>query len=113
VTFRRIINWAIGLPIAVIVIAFCVANRQWIEISFDPFSGTTPVASMYMPLWALFFIGIFFGMLAGWLACWFGQGKWRRAAKEARIDLQRAQDEAQRLRREQQERLSLADNQTT
>ena len=112
-TFRRIINWAIGLPIAVIVIAFCVANRQWIEISFDPFSRTTPVASMYMPLWALFFVGIFFGMLAGWLACWFGQGKWRRAAKEARIELQRAQDEAQRLRREQQDRLSLADNQTT
>ena len=35
-TFRRIINWVVGLPIAVIVIAFCVANRQWIEISFDP-----------------------------------------------------------------------------
>ena len=111
-TFRRIINWAIGLPIAIIVIAFCVANRQWIEISFDPFSRTTTVASMYMPLWALFFMGIFFGMLAGWIACWLGQGKWRRAAKEARIDLQRAQDEAQRLRREQQDRLGPTDNQT-
>ena len=68
---------------------------------------------MFMPLWALFFAGIFFGMIAGWIACWFGQGKWRRAAKEARIDLQRAQDEAQRLRREQQDRLGLTDNQTS
>ena len=104
-TFRRIINWVIGLPIAVIVIAFCVANRQWIEISFDPFSGQAPFATMFIPLWALFFLGIFFGMIAGWIACWFAQGKWRKAAKEARSDLQRAQDEAQRLRREQQDRL--------
>lgn len=106
-TFRRIINWAIGLPIAVIVIAFCVANRQWIEVSFDPFSKATPFATMFMPLWALFFIGIFFGMIAGWIACWFGQGKWRRAAKEARSDLQRAQNEAQRLKRDYEDRSNL------
>jgi hypothetical protein len=107
VTLRRIINWAIGLPIAVIVIAFCVANRQWIEISFDPFSRTTPLATMYMPLWALFFLGIFFGMIAGWISCWFAQGKWRRAVKEARSDLKQAHDEVQRLRRDEQERASL------
>ena len=106
-TFRRIINWAIGLPIAVFVIAFCVANRQWIEVSFDPFSRESPFATMFMPLWALFFIGIFFGMIAGWIACWFSQGKWRRAAKEARSDLQRAQDEAQRLKRDYEDRGNL------
>ena len=107
-TFRRIINWVIGLPIAVIVIAFCVANRQWIEISFDPFSRTSPFATMVMPLWALFFLGLFFGMIAGWIACWFAQGKWRKATKEARGDLQRAQTEAERLRREQPERSNLS-----
>jgi hypothetical protein len=108
VTFRRIINWVVGLPIAVIVIAFCVANRQWIEISFDPFSRTSPFATMSMPLWTLFFLGLFFGMIAGWVACWFAQGKWRKATKEARGDLQRAQNEAERLRREQPERSNLS-----
>ena len=107
-TFRRIIKWVVGLPIAVIVIAFCVANRQWIEVSFDPFSRTSPFATMFMPLWALFFLGLFFGMIAGWIACWFAQGKWRKATKEARGDLQRAQSEAERLRREQQERSNLS-----
>ncbi len=106
-TFRRIINWVVGLPIAVIVIAFCVANRQWIEISFDPFSRQSPFATMFMPLWALFFIGIFFGMIAGWIACWFAQSKWRKAAREARVDLARAQEEAQRLRHAQEDRLQL------
>ena len=109
-TFRRVINWAIGLPIAVVTIAFCVANRQWIEVSFDPFSRESPFATMQMPVWALFFIGIFCGMVAGWIACWLGQGKWRRAAKDARTDLQHAQAEAQRLRREQEDRLSITNN---
>jgi hypothetical protein len=105
VTVRRIINWAIGLPIAVLVIAFCVANRQWIEISFDPFSQAQPFATMSMPLWALVFVGLFFGSIAGWISCWFAQGKWRRAAREARIDLQRAQDENARLERERKAQL--------
>lgn len=105
-SFRRIINWAIGLPIVVVVIAFCVANRQWVEVSFDPFSRTAPLATMFMPLWALFFVGIFFGLIAGWIACWFAQGKWRRATRQARSDLQRAQDEAQRFKREHQDLLN-------
>ncbi len=105
-TARRIINWAIGLPIAAIVIAFCVANRQWIEVSFDPFSKAAPFATMFIPLWALFFAGIFFGLIAGWIACWFAQGKWRRAARQARADLQSAQDEAQRFKREHQDLLN-------
>jgi hypothetical protein len=105
VTVRRFLNWALGLPIAVIVIAFCVANRRWIEISFDPFSQTQPFATMSMPLWALFFIGLFFGSIAGWISCWFAQGKWRRATREARIDLQKAQDEKARLEREHKAQL--------
>lgn len=105
-TARRIINWAIGLPIAAIIIAFCVANRQWIEVSFDPFSKSAPFATMFMPLWALFFAGIFFGLIAGWLACWFAQGKWRRATRQARADLQSARDEAQHLKREHQDLLN-------
>jgi hypothetical protein len=100
VTVRRIINWAIGLPVAIIVIAFCVANRQPVRVSFDPFRTDFPWAMMDMPLWALFFAGIFFGLIAGWIACWLNQGKWRRALRESRTELQRGQDELVRLRRD-------------
>ncbi len=99
-TLRRILNWAIGLPIAIVAVAFAVANRQWIAVSFDPFSRDAPLAAIDMPLWALFFCGIFFGLIAGWIAAWFAQGKWRRAAREARVELLRAQDETARLKRE-------------
>ena len=99
-TFKRILNWTVGLPVAVVTIAFAVANRQWITVSFDPFNRDHPFASINMPLWVLFFCGIFFGLFAGWIAAWFAQGKWRRAAKEARIELVRASNEHERLKRE-------------
>jgi NhaP-type Na+/H+ or K+/H+ antiporter len=99
-TLRRILNWAIGLPIAIVVVAFAVANRQWISVSFDPFSRDAPFAAIDMPLWTLFFCGIFFGLIAGWIAAWLAQGKWRRAAREARIELVRAHDDQARMKRE-------------
>jgi uncharacterized integral membrane protein len=99
-TLKRIFNWVIGLPIAIIVVAFAVANRQWITVSFDPFSSDAPFAAIDVPLWALFFCGIFIGLIAGWIAAWFTQGKWRRAARQARIELMRAQNEKARMAQE-------------
>ena len=82
-----------------------MANRQWIAVSFDPFDRDQPVASINMPLWALFFCGIFAGLLAGWTAAWFAHGKWRKAARQARIELVRAQNEHERLKREHDSRV--------
>ncbi len=88
---QRILRWTVGLPIALVVISFAVANRQWITVSFDPFSKDTPFATVDVPLWVLFFCGVFFGLIAGWIACWIAQGKWRRSAKEARRELKLTQ----------------------
>ena len=54
---------------------------------------------MDMPLWLLFFCGIFIGLVAGWIAAWMDQGKWRRATREARIELVRDRMEIVQLRR--------------
>ncbi len=97
---QRILRWTIGLPIVIVVVSFAIANHQPITISFDPFSKDAPFASMEMPLWILFFCGVFFGLIAGWIACWFAQSKWRRSAKDARRELARAQEETSQLRRE-------------
>ena len=105
-TFKRIVNWTAGLPVAAAVIVFAVANRQWITVSFDPFNRDQPYAFVTMPLWVLFFCGIFAGMLAGWIAAWLAQGKWRKAAKNARIELLRAHNEHERLKRDYAARAS-------
>jgi len=99
-TFKRIFNWIVGLPIAIAVAAFAIANRQWTVVSFDPFSRDNPFASINMPLWVLFFCGVFAGLIAGWIAAWFAHGKWRKAAREARIELVRAQQDHELLKRE-------------
>lgn len=103
-TIRRFFNWVIGLPVAVVAIIFAVANRQWTTVSFDPLNRDQPFASVDMPLWVLFFCGIFVGIMAGWTGAWFAHGKWRRAAREARIELVRSQNEQERLKRESAER---------
>ena len=103
-TFRRILNWLVGLPIAIIAIAFAVANRQWVTISFDPFNRALPFATIGMPLWALFFCGIFAGIFAGWLVTWVAHGKHRKAARAARIELIRAQQMHERYKQDHERR---------
>ena len=99
-SLRRTFNWIIGLPLAIAGVVFAVANRQWITVSFDPLSREAPRIAINMPLWVLFFCGIFVGLVAGWTAAWVAHGKWRRAARDARIDLVRARNEHERLKRE-------------
>ena len=83
----------IWLPVAIIVISFAVANRQWTRLSLDPFSSTSPFLTIEMPLWALFIFGVFIGLIMGWAMCWFAQGKHRKLARERRSEITRLQGE--------------------
>ena len=97
----RLLSWIIGLPMALVLIAFAVANRHIVEVSFDPLSQQAPWASLAVPLWTVLFFGIFCGLVVGWIGAWLKQGKWRRAARAARGELASARSEAARMRREQ------------
>jgi uncharacterized integral membrane protein len=79
---RRFFKWLIGVPLLVLAIGFAIANRRFVELSFDPFSQDAPYASIAMPLWLLFFIGMIAGVLLGWAGCWFAQAKWRKRVRE-------------------------------
>jgi uncharacterized integral membrane protein len=96
---RRFFRWLVGAPIAILVIAFAVANRRWVTLSLDPFSQDAPFASIDMPLWLLLFIGGFIGLLVGWFGSWLAQGKWRKAARDARAEVGQLQQELADLRR--------------
>jgi uncharacterized integral membrane protein len=99
-TLKRTFNWVVGLPLAILAIAFAVANRQWITVSFDPISRDAPRIFVNMPQWVLLFMGIFIGLIVGWIAAWWNQGKHRRAVREARLELLKAQSEHERFKRE-------------
>jgi hypothetical protein len=38
----RLFFWIIGLPVAVVLIAFAVANRHFVVVSLDPLSQQDP-----------------------------------------------------------------------
>jgi uncharacterized integral membrane protein len=91
VTIKRFFSWAIGIPVAVVFIAFAVANRQWITVSFDPLSRENPWLAISMPAFMLFFAGIFLGLIVGGIVVWARQAKWRRAARRTDVAPQQAQ----------------------
>jgi hypothetical protein len=107
-TLKRIFNWVVGVPLAILAAGFAVANRQWITVSLDPLSRDAPRIYVGMPQWVLLFTGIFLGLIIGWIAAWWNQGKHRRAARDARIELFKAQAEHERAKRE-----TVAQNVTT
>ena len=96
---RRFFRWLVGAPIAIIVIAFAVANRRWVTLSLDPFSQDAPFAAIDMPLWLLLFVGGFIGLLVGWFGSWLAQGKWRKAARDSKAEVALLQRELADLRK--------------
>ncbi|MFY9770256.1 MAG: lipopolysaccharide assembly protein LapA domain-containing protein [Xanthobacteraceae bacterium] len=78
---RKIIAAVILVPLAVVIIAFAVANRQIVTVSLDPFSAEHPAASLTLPLFALVIVLLVLGVLIGGIAAWRRQSKWRRTAR--------------------------------
>jgi uncharacterized integral membrane protein len=85
---RKIVAALVLVPLAIVIIAFAVANRQIVTVSLDPFSAEHPAASVTLPLFALIIVLLILGVLIGGFAAWLRQGRWRRNARrlEREID---------------------------
>jgi uncharacterized integral membrane protein len=79
--FRKIVTAIIIVPLAVVFVAFAVANRQMVTLSFDPFSLASPAYAATLPLFLIIFAVLILGVLIGGFAAWIRQGKWRRNAR--------------------------------
>ena len=88
------------VPIAILAIAFAVANRQVIAISFDPFSSGDPVYVLAAPLFLLVFLLLACGVVIGGAASWLGQSRYRSAARRSGAEAEEARAETARLRTE-------------
>ena len=96
---RRIVSTLIIIPLAVILIAFAVANRQSVTVSFDPFSSASPAYAATLPLFVLIFALLIFGVLIGGAAVWIGQTKWRRTARKLDGEVRALHQELDAIRR--------------
>jgi uncharacterized integral membrane protein len=97
--FRRIVAALIIVPLAVVIIAFAVANRQSVTLSFDPLSSTNPAYAATLPLFVVIFIVLILGVLVGGVAAWVGQTKWRRSARKLDADVRTLHQELAAIRR--------------
>ena len=84
---RKLVAAIVLVPLAILIIAFAVANRQMVTVSFDPFSSNEPAFSVATRLFVLIIVVLIVGVLIGGLASWLGQGKWRGAARRFEREL--------------------------
>jgi len=97
---RRIVTTLVLVPLAIVLIAFAVANRQTVLVSLDPFDQTNPALSVSLPLFGLVLIVIIAAVIVGGIAAWLRQAKWRRAARLAQEQVQALQAQIDALERE-------------
>ncbi|MGB6653589.1 MAG: LapA family protein, partial [Xanthobacteraceae bacterium] len=86
---RKIVAALILATLGIVIIAFAVANRQAVTVSFDPFNAQSPAASETLPLFALVIFLLIVGVVIGGSASWLRHGRWRRAARRLERDLAR------------------------
>jgi uncharacterized integral membrane protein len=97
--FRKIVTAVIIVPLAAVIVAFAVANRQTVTVSFDPFSAASPAYAATLPLFAVIFAVLIFGVLVGGIAAWLRQGKWRRTARRLDGEVRTLHQEMDAVRR--------------
>jgi len=91
--FRKIVAALILVPLGIVLIAFAVANRQSVTVSFDPFNAQQPAASVTLPLFALVIVLLIIGVVIGGSASWLRHGRWRRVARRLERELGKMRDE--------------------
>lgn len=95
---RKFLKALVLIPLAVIFLAFAIANRQFVTVSFDPFNSVDPTAAMTLPLFVVIIGVAILGVAAGSVASWFRHRGWRRAAKRFETEARDAKAELAALR---------------
>lgn len=83
-------------PVAVIVVMLAMVNRAPVTLSFDLAGGTAQ--TLTVPLFVALLGAVMVGIILGGVGCWIGQGKHRKAARQAQRDAEQARAEVQRLK---------------
>jgi len=95
----RLLRLLVIAVVAIVLMAFAFANRQWVAVSLDPFGSADNAAiAVEAPLFAVVIAAAMLGVIAGAAATWFSQGRHRRAARRSRAEADRWRAEAESLK---------------
>jgi hypothetical protein len=98
--FGRLLKAIVLTPIAVALVAWAIANRQPVTVSFDPFDTDHPAYVLTKPLYLVGFSILIAGVVLGGVATWLKQGKWRRARARLAAEVAVLRAELDQLKRE-------------
>lgn len=85
---NRIIVVVILVPVAVVLVALAVANRQPASFTLDPFNPGNAALTLQLPLFVMLFLALIIGMVIGGGAAWLKQGRYRKEARAKRREVQ-------------------------
>jgi uncharacterized integral membrane protein len=86
--------------VAALLVAYAIANRSPVTVSFDPFDRGTPAYVVTLPLYLLSFTILILGVVVGAVVGWFTQGKRRRYRRRLESELNRVRAELDRALQE-------------
>jgi Mn2+/Fe2+ NRAMP family transporter len=95
---RKFFGILFAILLGLILVAFATANRHVVRVSLDPFNPEDPWLWIQPRLFELMIAVAILGVIAGGCATWFGQRRWRRAARQHEADARSAKAQLAELR---------------
>lgn len=97
---KRIVGWVVLVPFCAVLVVFALANRQIVDLSFDPLPGTGGILPVIpMPLFLIIYIMLVLGVVLGGFATWITQGANRREKRRLKRENDQLHKEVEQLRR--------------
>lgn len=93
---NRFMLIVVFVPLAIILVALAVANRNLVAFTVDPFNPGNPALTMQMPLFMLLFAAMVLGLVIGSFATWIKQGRYRKLARQRSQEAEQLRQEAAR-----------------
>jgi lipopolysaccharide assembly protein A len=85
----------LGLAGLIVIVAFAVANRTPVEVSFAPLPTV-----IELPVYGVFLLGLVLGGLLGGIAVWLADARYRRQARRLRNKVWALENQVTVLRRQ-------------
>jgi uncharacterized integral membrane protein len=93
---NRFLLIVVFVPLAIVLIALAVANRESVAFTLDPFHPGNPALTLELPLFVFLFLARAIGLLVGGAATWIRQGRYRRLARQREKEVRSLRDAAVR-----------------
>lgn len=93
---NRFMLIVVFVPLAIILIALAVANRELVAFTLDPFNPGNPKLTLTLPLFIFLFLALAIGMIVGSLATWVKQGRYRKLARQRGVEAENLRQAASR-----------------